>query len=311
MQSVGMKSPSLSVVVPVYGCKDSLIDLVSRIVGVASGLTNALEVVLVDDYSLDGGWTVIKNICEKYSCVRGIRLSRNFGQHIAIMAGFRASTGKIVVVMDCDLQDPPELIPVLVQGTERYPVSIGVRHGDHQSLVRRLQSRLFRKVFATSTGISITRELTSFAALRRTVVDEYIKFSEADQHFLHVLSWLGFEQWEIPYERPQRHSGSSSYTFRSRLRHALHGLFFETSRVLYVVATIGVAMAAVGFVGVAYVLWRVIVGQTLLGWPSTISAVVLFGGASIAIQSVIGIYVAKNFQQSKGRPLYVVSEIIN
>lgn len=297
--------------VPVYGCKDSLVDLVSRIVGVSTSLTNSLEVVLVDDCSLDGSWSVIKNICEEKSCVRGIRLSRNFGQHIAIMAGFRASRGEVVVVMDCDLQDPPELIPVLVEGTSEYPVSIGVRLGDHQPLVRRLQSRLFRKVFATSTGISITRELTSFAALRRTVVDEYVKFNEADQHFLHVLSWLGFEQREVPYERPGRHSGSSSYTFRSRLRHALHGLFFETSRVLYLVATIGVAMSAVGFSGVAYVLWRALVGQTLLGWPSTISAIVLFGGASIALQSVVGIYVAKNFQQSKNRPLYVVRETVN
>lgn len=301
----------LSVVVPVFGCKDSLEDLVSRILRVASSNSYDTEILLIDDCSVDGSWEVIRRICLENRYVRGIRLSRNFGQHIAIMAGFRASRGRVVVVMDCDLQDPPELIPTLVRGTEHCPVSIARRTGPHQSLIRRVQARFFHNVFAFSTGISLTRELTGFAALRRTVIDEYIKFTEPGQHFLHILSWLGFEEFVVTYHRPSRHSGKSSYTFKRRLRHAINGLLFETSRVLYIVAITGIFISFAGFVGALIVLFRALTGESLLGWPSTISAIVIFGGSSITIQSAVGVYVAKNFQQSKNRPLYVINELLN
>lgn len=304
-------TPMVSVVVPVYGCSQALEQLVTRVRRVFGEIEKTFEIVLVDDCSPDDSWSSIVRLAAVHSEVRAIKLSRNFGQHIAIMAGLREARGKEIVVMDCDLQDPPEMIPDLLGALEVQSVAIAVRLGQHQPVMRRVQARLFHGIFVASTGVRLTRELTSFAAMRRRVVEQYIQFSEPDQHFLHVLSWLGFETCEIPYQRPRRMIGKSSYTFRRRLRHALQGLLFETSRALYITASAGLIVALIGFGGVLFVLVRALGGDSLLGWPSTISAITFFGGFSILTQSVVGMYIAKTFQQTKNRPLFVVSESVN
>ncbi len=304
-------SPMVSVVVPVYGCSEALEQLVGRVQRVFGEIGKTLEIVLVDDCSPDESWATIVRLAGAHSVVRGIKLSRNFGQHIAIMAGLREARGDEVVVMDCDLQDPPELIPNLLSALNDNSVAIAVRLGQHQPVMRRLQARVFHGLFFASTGVRLTRELTSFAAMRRRVINNYIQFSETDQHFLHVLNWLGFDTCEIHYQRPQRMIGKSSYTFRRRLRHAFQGLLFETSRALYITASAGLIVALVGFIGVLFVLVRALGGDSLLGWPSTISAITFFGGFSILTQSVVGIYIARTFQQTKNRPLFVVSDAVN
>jgi len=298
----------VSVIVPVYGCRDCLESLLERVCAVLRSSGRTFEILLVDDFSTDGGWNLIEEISRSTTEVRGIRLSRNFGQHIAIMAGLRESRGESMVVMDCDLQDPPELIPDLLRGLMSHQVAIAVKIGKHQSYVRRLQARVYGKVLNVVTGLQTTNGLSGFVALRRAVVDQYVKFSEPDQHLLHILQWLGFDAMHIAYERPAREVGQSSYGFWSRARHALRGLLFETSRLLYIFASLGITIAISGLAGVVFVLARSVGGNSISGWPSTISAVVFLGGVSIFIQSIIGLYVARTFQLSKNRPLYVIGE---
>jgi len=198
----------VSVIVPVYGCRDCLESLLERVCAVLRSSGRTFEILLVDDFSTDGGWNLIEEISRSTTEVRGIRLSRNFGQHIAIMAGLRESRGESMVVMDCDLQDPPELIPDLLRGLMSHQVAIAVKIGKHQSYVRRLQARVYGKVLNVVTGLQTTNGLSGFVALRRAVVDQYVKFSEPDQHLLHILQWLGFDAMHIAYERPAREVGN-------------------------------------------------------------------------------------------------------
>lgn len=297
----------ISVVVPVFGCKDCIYQLVDRIVNALSP-NRDIEIILVDDSSVDGSWEMVRAISKKYDFVLGFRLAKNSGQHVAILAGLKQSKGDQVIVMDCDLQDPPEMIPSLIAGLRESPISIALRRGHHQTRFRSLQNRVFQIIYRFLTGDHYDNTATSFSALNRNVVDEYVKFTEVGQHYLFVLRWLGFKQTYIEYERPLRSIGTSSYSFFDRIKHGSDAILFGSTRLLRFAAVVGALIAGFGFALLAFVLIGSLGSRSPSGWTSTISVVLVFSGLMLLLQSLLGAYVTRIFQETKGRPLYVIAE---
>jgi glycosyltransferase involved in cell wall biosynthesis len=300
----------LSVVVPVYGCKDCVGQLHQRLVDALATITADYEIVFVDDRSPDGAWTVLEDLAAADSRVKAIRLSRNFGQHAAITAGLATSRGDWTVVMDCDLQDPPEAIPRLyARAREGFDLVLAKRIQRAHSPFRLLLARVYFKLLNTFMGTHIDRSYGTFSILSRKVVDAYLSLGERDRHYLFVLNWLGFEQGTIDVEHAERAAGESSYTLGRLLRHAASGIFFQTTNLLLYIVYFGFIMAAVGILGAIYLVFLFLTAHPPTGYTSVMVLLLVVSGFIITSTGVTGLYIGRVFQQVKARPLYVIDTV--
>jgi polyisoprenyl-phosphate glycosyltransferase len=301
-------TPHLSVVVPVYGCGPCLHELSRRLVSTLEGMGQEnFEIVLVDDRAGDGAWDVMTALAVEDARVRGARLSRNFGQHAAITAGLAQARGDWVVVMDCDLQDPPEEIPKLyAKAMEGYDIVLGRRAETQHHRGRRIGSRVYFRVMSVFTGVPFDGTFGTFSIISRTVVQAFLQFQDQDRHYLFILHWLGFEHTAIDYDHRERPVGKSSYTVLRLLQHALDGVFFQTTVALRMIVAMGFAMAALGALVAIYLVVARATGSAAPGWTSLAVFTLTVGGFTIISTGVTGIYVGKVFDQVKSRPLFVV-----
>lgn len=302
-----MSRPELSVIVPVYGCRDCLGALHSRLSAVLAKAVRGYEIVFVDDRSPDDSWRLLEELARRDSNVRAIRLSRNFGQHAAITAGLDRCAGEWAVVMDCDLQDPPEEIPRLLDAARGgYDIVLARRRQKKHSLFRRLAARGFFRLINLFSGTRFHGEYGNFSLISRKVVDAFSQLRDRDRHYLLILHWLGFSRTEIEFVHAARFSGKSSYTLRSLLRHAFEGVFFQTTRLLRWIVYLGFWISASGVVLAAYFVYQYLAHAVYPGWTSLAVLILLIGGFIISSTGIAGLYVGKIFEQVKGRPLYVV-----
>lgn len=301
----------LSVVVPVYGCRDCLDQLHQRLAKALKPITSSYELIFVDDRSSDGAWPVLEGLAQSDPHVKAIRLSRNFGQHAAITAGLAASEGDWTVVMDCDLQDPPESIPGLyARAKEGFDLVLARRKVRSTSQLRLLLSRAYFKLLNTFMGTNIDGGFGTFSILNRKVVDAFLSLGERDRHYLFVLHWLGFEQGSIDIEQGTRAAGKSTYTMRQLVRHAVSGVFFQTTTLLLYIVYLGFFVAAAGVLLAAYLVYLALVAHPQPGWVSVMVLVLVIGGFIITSTGVTGLYIGRVFQQVKGRPLFVVDSVV-
>src|SRR5215212_7023264 len=192
------QTPEISVVVPVYGCRDCLGVLHRRLTDTLTGLGESYELVFVDDRSPDGAWQGLVALAAQDEHVRAVRLSRNFGQHAAITAGLEASAGRWTVVMDCDLQEPPELIPELyAKAREGYDVVFGRRRRRNDSWLRTTLARVYFRFQKAFLGNDLTGDYSTFSILSQRVREAFLKIRDQDRHYLPIIRWLGFEQTSI------------------------------------------------------------------------------------------------------------------
>jgi len=302
----------LSVVVPAYGCRDCLPQLHERLTKQLQAITPDYEIVLVDDRSPDGSWSVLKAMATSDPHVKAIRLSRNFGQHNAITAGLAASQGEWTVVMDCDLQDPPEEIPALYDAARHggYDLVLARRATRSHSWLRLLLARVYFKLLNTFMGTNIDGTYGTFSILGRKVVNAYLALGDRDRHYLFVLQWVGFERGSIEFEHAARAGGRSTYTLGRLIRHALSGVFFQTSNVLFYIVYLGFFLAAGGMLLALYLLYLVAVAHPPPGYTSVMVVMIIVSGFIIVSTGVTGLYIGRVFEQVKGRPLYVVDEVV-
>ncbi|MBV9861819.1 MAG: glycosyltransferase family 2 protein [Alphaproteobacteria bacterium] len=299
----------ISVVIPVYGCSLSLRPLHERLTAVLSNLGQPYEIVFVDDRGEDGSWEALSELAASDPCVVVCRLSRNFGQHIAITAGLARCRGAYAVVMDCDLQDPPEFIPHLYEAArDGNAIVLTRRQARYQSAFRHTANRTFFRMLGWMARRSFDGEFGSFSLISRPVIDAFLRFRERDRHYLMILGWLGFTNTVVSYERDMRHSGRSGYTLRRLVAHALSGMVFSTTRLLRWVIYVGLVLAAFGMaLAVAYVIRYFTVGAAP-GWTSLIVVQLILGGIVTMSVGVTGLYIGKIFEAVQQRPLYVVEE---
>jgi glycosyltransferase involved in cell wall biosynthesis len=300
----------ISVVVPVYGCRDCLVDLHHQLTSTLKTMDSRYEIIFVDDRSPDGAWPVLDSIAADDPRVKAIRLSRNFGQHAAITAGLAASQGEWTVVMDCDLQDPPEAIARLyARAKEGFDLVLARRKERTHSAIRLALAKVYFRLLNTFMGTNIDGAYGTFSILNRKVVDAYLSVGDRERHYLFVLYWLGFEHGTIEVEHHERGAGGSSYTLGRLLRHAISGVFFQTTNLLIYIVYVGFVVAGVGVLGVLYLIYISLVGHPPAGYISVMVVLLLIGGFIITSTGVTGLYIGRVFQQVKGRPLYVVDTV--
>jgi glycosyltransferase involved in cell wall biosynthesis len=301
----------ISVVVPVYNCDDCLRALHARLAATLGDLVDSWELVLVDDASGDSSWRTCKELAAEDDHVRAVKLSRNFGQHAAITAGVAESRGRWTVVMDCDLQDPPEAIRDLyAKALEGADVVFARRRVRAQSGVRRLANRTYFTLRRRLTGVDLETEHSNLSMISEKARDAFLSVRDQHRNFLLILYWLGFERATIEFEHAPRYAGRSSYTLRKLIRVGLDGLFFQTTAILRWIVYIGFAIAASSMVLAAYYVYQYFAKATYPGWTSLAILILFIGGFIIIAVGVTGLYLGKVFEQVKGRPLYLVDERI-
>jgi polyisoprenyl-phosphate glycosyltransferase len=298
----------LSVVIPVYGCAACLRALHARLTVSLRQITADYEIVLVDDRSPDGAWDVMRELARDDERLRIVRLSRNFGQHAAITAGLTRSRSAWTVVMDCDLQEPPEEIPRLyAKAQEGYDIVRAARQGRRHSAFRRTAGSLYRHLLMDSDRGDV--EYSTLSIISRKVVDAFLSLRDRDREYQLVLDWLGFTQATITFEHADRvDGGRSAYRPRQLLRVAFDGMFFRTTVLLRMIVLVGFLIAALGGLLALFFVYSRYVVDTPPGYTSLAVLLLLLCGFIIVALGVVGLYVGRVFDQVKGRPLFVIDE---
>jgi dolichol-phosphate mannosyltransferase len=301
----------LSVVVPVYGCDSCLRALHSRLRAAIEPITADFELIFVDDRSPDEAWSTLRDIARSDSSARALRLSRNFGQHAAITAGLAASRGRWVVVMDCDLQDPPEKIPELyAKAREGHDIVLCERRARRQSLPRRVAARTYFGLASYLLKTDMHGGYTSLSIISAKVREAFLSLRDKDRQYLLILLWLGFERATIEVEQAERYSGRSSYSFGQLIRVASNGIFFQTTALLRWIVFGGFVLAGLGALLVAYTLIVLAAGRHLPDWTALPILILLLAGFIVVSTGVTGLYIGRIFDQVRDRPLFVVDEEI-
>jgi glycosyltransferase involved in cell wall biosynthesis len=309
-QQSARDSVEISVVVPVFGCRDCLLELHRRICSSLQSLTEDFEIILVDDGSPDEAWSLARELTTLDRRVLALRLSRNFGQHAAITAGLAASRGRWVAVMDCDLQDPPEELPRLyAKALEGYDVVLSRREERVEALPRRLAASAYFRLHNMIARSNLHTNYTNLSVISRKVVDAFLALRDQDRQYLLILHWLGFRRAEIDVKQSVRHSGRSSYSFRQLMKVAVDGVFFQTTVLLRWIVYFGFLLALLGGGLGLYAVLAWVTGRTLPSWTALPMFGLLLAAFIIISGGVTGLYVGKIFDQVKGRPLFVVDEI--
>jgi polyisoprenyl-phosphate glycosyltransferase len=306
-------SDEIAVVVPVYQGKVFLSELCRRLVAVLSTITGNFSVILVDDRSPDNVWPLIEALGREDPRIRGIQLSRNFGQHYALTAGIDHARARWYVVMDCDLQDAPEDILLLYRkASEGFDIVVGVRSKEGHNVSKRLSSRLFYTVFNLASGIDLDWSVGNFRIFSDRVAVGFRQMREQLRFFPASLNWMGFEVGSIVLPHHNRPSGKSSYTYRKLLRLAGNTIVAHSQVPLKFTALVGLVIAALSFVAGITIVARVLIwGASVTGWASLIVAVFMIGGVQIFLTGVVGLYVGKCFEEAKRRPLYFIRSTSN
>ena len=308
-----MKNPHISIVSPVYKGEKMVAELVRRNVESVSTITDDYEIILVNDASPDNSWDEIVKQCTANPKVKGINLSRNFGQHYAITAGLHYAKGDWVVVMDCDLQDRPEEIPNLYKkAQEGWNVVYARRMNKKFGYLKKLSSTVFHSLYNWISGMKTDDSIGNFGIYSHKVIDEYNKMGETSRSFGTLVYYLGFPFATIDVEHSERMDGKSSYTLRKLLKLAFDVMISNTNKPLKITVGLGFVMAGVSFLLALYNVVAKWLGLIMVeGYTTTVFSIWFVGGVLLTMMGIIGLYIGKVFDQVKGRPLYVVAEKIN
>ena len=305
--------PLISVVSPVYKGEKMVHELVTRVKANVSQLTTDFDIVLVNDASPDDSWDAILKECHDDKRVKGINLSRNFGQHKAILAGLNYAKGRWVIVMDCDLQDRPEEIPALYQkAQEGFDIVQGEREHRKDGFFKRLSSTLFNSVFAYLSGIKTNKKIANFGIYSYKVIEAVCKMPERDRAFGVQVNYVGFRRTTLPIEHGNRLEGSSGYNLAKLLSLAFGTIISNTNKPLKMMVTMGFCMALIAMLIAVYNILAYFLGLIIVpGFTSTIFSIWFVGGMLMVQMGIVGIYIGRVFDQVKGRPLFVVMDEVN
>lgn len=303
----------LSVISPIYKGEKMLEELVSRVETSVEAFTNEYEIILVNDSSPDNSWEKMKEICARDKKVKGINLSRNFGQHYAITAGLANSIGEWVVVMDCDLQDRPEEIPNLYKKTqEGYDSVFAQRQERKDSFTKRMSSAAFNRVFAFLTDQEQDKTVGNFGIYSRKVINAVLSMGDSIRWFPIMVKWVGFHIGYMPVEHSERAEGKSSYSFRRLLSVASDNMVAFSNKPLRLMLQFGFLVVILSLIIALFYLVRYLSGGIEVdGFTTMVISMWLLGGIIIMLIGMTGIYIGKIFDKTKERPLYIIRDKIN
>ncbi|OYQ41551.1 glycosyltransferase family 2 protein [Flavobacterium aurantiibacter] len=303
----------LSVVSPVYNAERIIPTLVERIENAVSPIFNDYEIVLVEDCSSDNSWAVIEALAAKNRHVVAAKLSKNFGQHPAIMAGLSLATGDKIVVMDCDLQDQPEEIEKLFKAMQTgYDIVLAKRSNRQDGFFKKLFSRIFFKTYSYLTDSKFDNTIANFGIYDRKVIDEVLKMSDYIKSFPLFVNWVGFRTTSIEVVHAKRAEGKTSYTYRKLFKLAFDTIISFSNKPLKIFVKIGMLISLISFLVGIYTLYKYFAGEIkVLGYSSIMISIWFLSGMMITITGVVGIYIGKIFDQSKNRKPFIVEKTVN
>lgn len=303
----------ISVVSPVYYGEQLVDELVSRLDNSLRQLSDDYEIILVDDGSPDNSWGSIEKVCSVNSKVKGIKLSRNFGQHYAISCGLEYANGDWIVVMDCDLQDRPEEIGKLLEKARTgYDIVFAQRVDRQDTFLKRMSSLAFYKVFSYLTDTNQDPSVANFGVYSKKVINAVLSMQDSIRYFPTLVQWVGFNSTKIKVEHNARLDGNSSYSWKKLLSLAAKNIIAFSSKPLVIFVKLGMIISFLSFISGLIYLFKYFTGQIeVLGFTSIIITINFLAGLIILIIGIVGIYLARTFEQVKGRPRHIVEKEIN
>lgn len=303
----------ISVVSPVYKAENIVAELVKQVREAISSITEDFEIILVNDASPDASWDKIVAECVIDSRVKGINLSRNFGQHYAITAGLHYAKGEWVVVMDCDLQDRPDEIPKLYQKAQEGWDSVFAQRKDrNDSIIKKLFSKAFYKIFSYLTETEQDASVANYGIYHRKVIDAILKMQDQIRFFPTMVQWVGFRKYYLPVKHSERYEGKSSYNFKGLFRLALNTIIAFSDKPLRLTVKLGFFITLISFIVMFAYLTMYFTGNIkVMGFTTLIISFWLLSGIIIFILGFVGLYIGKVFEKVKERPIFIVKEGIN
>lgn len=308
---VSAKGPKYSIIAPIFNETGSLAELYKRVSEVMNSLKEPWELLLVDDGSSDGSTEMIRELAEKEKRVRPVIFSRNFGHQIAVTAGLDYSRGDAVIIIDADLQDPPEVILELIKKwKEGYQVVYAVRtEREGETWFKRTTASMFYRLIYRITDIKIPLDTGDFRLMDRKVVDALKQMGERHRFLRGMSTWVGFKQVGVPYKRAARFAGETKYPFRKMMKLALNAITSFSYFPLQLAMYMGFIAAGMSIIAIPFVLIARFAGHSeFLGQTSTLIAVLFLGGVQLICMGILGEYIGRIYDEVKGRPLYIVSE---
>ena len=270
----------------------------------------SIELIFVDDGSSDNTYKLLKSYSVDSAQVKLIRLSRNFGHQIAVTAGIEYASGDAIVLIDADLQDPPELIPKMIEKwQEGYDVVFCQRKKRNgESKFKVATAKVFYRILSYLSDVDIPIDTGDFRLMDRKVVDVLKKMPENDRFIRGMVAWVGFKQFALQYERKERFAGKSKYPFWKMVKFAVDGILSFSIKPLRLSTLFGFVSSLLAFIGMIYALIMWLVGSPVLGWTLMFIAIMFFGGVQLISLGIMGEYIGRSYVESKRRPLYAVRE---
>lgn len=305
-----MSSIEISVVVPAFNEDGNIEEIHKHLIATLSEMGIIFELIFVDDGSKDRTWELISSFSDKDERVIGIGLSRNFGHQIALVAGIEHARGNYVVTMDADLQHPTNLIPTLYkEGLNGADIVNTIRsNSSGEKGMKRATSRLFYKIANRVSEVKIQSASADFRLMNRKAIDAFMQLKEKDRFTRGLVGWMGFKQVFITFDAPKRFAGKSKYTYRRMFQFAGDGFFSFSSRPLRVSFYLGLLACVLGFGYAIYSIIQHALGNTIPGWTSLMTVVIILGGIQLLSLGIIGEYISRIFNEVKNRPLYYVQK---
>ena len=306
-------APIISVVSPVYRAKSIITTLVELLKTNLNTLNITYEIILVDDRCPDNSWEILEVLAAQHPEVKSIRLSKNFGQHKAIMAGLSIAKGEWIVVMDCDLQDQPKEITKLYhKAIEGYDAVLAKRTNRQDGFLKKLSSRFFYKTFNFLTGIKINTEIANFGIYNKKVIKSVLSIGDDLVFFPLLIQWVGYKQTQLSVEHAERADGKSSYSMYGLFKLAFNTIISFSDKPLKLFLNFGILTSIISFIFGIYILIKSLFNQiTVLGYSSIFISICFFSGIIITILGIIGIYLSKTFNQVKNRPHFLIDNVLD
>lgn len=307
------QNPTISIVSPVYRSEMIVSKLVDEIQKAVSILNVSYEIILVDDRSPDNSWEEMKKLSAKFAEVKSIRLSRNFGQHPAIIAGLSHANGEWIVVMDCDLQDQPkEIIKLYEKAKEGFDVVLAQRTNRKDGFFKKLSSYVFHQIYGYLTDTKFDNTIANFGLYHKKVIVEVLAMNDYIKSFPLFANWVGFNSVAIEVEHAERNSGSSSYSFSKLLSLAFNTIISFSNKPLKLFVKFGVTLSFFSFIFGTYIIYEYFNSKIKVsGYSSLMVSIWFLSGIIITTIGLVGIYIGKVFDQTKGRKPFIIEKIIN
>jgi len=310
-----MEKILISVIVPMYNEEAVIPATYSRLKEVLDGLKENYEIIFINDGSRDRTRDMLMEICEKDKTVKLIDFARNFGHQVAITAGMDYAAGECMVIIDGDLQDPPELIPKMMElWRQGYDVVYGKRISRQgETIFKKVTAKIFYRLLRSLTDVNIPVDTGDFRLIDRRVCEALKQLPERSRYVRGLMSWVGFKQTPIEFERSERYTGETKYPLKKMLKLAMDGIMSFSYKPLKLSSWLGSLLSVFSFVYLIIVLLQKIFfpESAQSGWASLIAVSLFFNGITLLMLGIIGEYIGRIYDEAKGRPLYIISELKN